>query len=246
MHLRDLSQLALRYGWCPVILAAAHCAAASSFAIAPVRLELSAGHRIEALTVHNQGDTPVLIQLRAVGWSQQDEKDQFDATQALLTTPPIFEVPARGEQIVRVALRGAVDPARELTYRLFVEEVPRPHASTDSGLDVALRLSLPIFVSPTQTVLPNLAWSSHVQPDGTVRIEADNAGAAHLQVTDFELALGSGGPTVHVGQSHYVLSGSRITWNVSLPAGAHADVPMTIRGISDRGPFAASISGPSP
>ncbi len=217
MHLRDLSHVASRYGWCPVILAAAHCAAASSFAIAPVRLELSAGHRIEALTVRNQSDTPVLIQLRAVGWSQKDQQDQFDATQALLTTPPIFEIPAQGEQIVRVALRGDVDPTRELTYRLFVEEVPRPHASTDSGLDVALRLSLPIFVSPLQPAQPHLVWSSHTEADGSVRIEANNSGTAHLQVTDFELSLASGGPTTHVGQSHYVLPGSHIAWTVTLP-----------------------------
>lgn len=238
-------RVALGCAW-GLFLAAAQAAAASSFTIAPIRVELGADHRIVALTLHNQDSVPVLIQLRVAAWSQADGVDTYEDTRDLLTTPPLFEVPPQGEQIIRVALRRQVDATRELTYRLFVEEVPRPLAATATGLNMALHLSLPVFVTPPHLQPPQLQWTAHALKDGTLQLQATNPGAAHLQVTDYELQFGADGPSVHVGQSRYALGGSAATWKVTLPQGARTDVPLQIKGFSDLGAFTAQAAVPAP
>jgi len=76
----------------------------------------------------------------------------------------VFTAATQGTQLVRVALRSNPDPTRELSYRVILQEVP-PEASPDfTGLRVALRLSIPLFVAPH----PGKSGSrmvSHIRPE---------------------------------------------------------------------------------
>jgi len=47
-------------------------ASASTFNISPIRAQLSVAHRTEALTIMNADDSPVVVQIRVVRWSQKD------------------------------------------------------------------------------------------------------------------------------------------------------------------------------
>ena len=103
-------------------------AGASTFNISPIRAELSAAHRTEALTITNAEDSPVVVQVHVLRWSQQDGAEQLDETRELLATPPVLQIAANSEQIIRVALRREPDAAQELTYRVIFEEVPQAAA----------------------------------------------------------------------------------------------------------------------
>ena len=109
-------------------LAAATPAAASSFSVAPIRVELDKSHRTGVLTLHNEGDTAVVVQVTAVSWRQENGEEHFEEAHEVLVTPPVFEVASKGEQIVRIALKRDADPTTELAYRVFFEEVPRPNS----------------------------------------------------------------------------------------------------------------------
>ena len=78
----------------------------------------TAAATIAVVTVHNQDDAAVVVQARPALWTQRDERDQLDETHELLVTPPLFTLPPKGEQTVRVALLRKPDPSRELDYRL--------------------------------------------------------------------------------------------------------------------------------
>ncbi|MFT3905031.1 MAG: fimbria/pilus periplasmic chaperone [Steroidobacteraceae bacterium] len=221
------------------MFAATRTAAAGNFSLAPIRVELDPGHRSEVLTVHNEDDAPVTIQISAVAWSQASGEEQFADTRELLVTPPVLQVPAHGERIVRVALRREPDTAQELSYRLFFQEVPQASATNFNGLKVALRVSLPVFVAAGTPGHADLQWQARWQQDGSLRLEADNRGLMHQQLTGFDVQLGD--RKVPVQLARYVLPGSRISWDVKLPTDAAHDAPLRVSGLSDLGAFQADV-----
>ncbi len=226
------------------MLAAAASAAASSISVAPIRVELSPAKRTAVLTVRNQEDSPVVVQARPAAWSQHAGEDQLDDTHDLVVTPPIFTMPARGAQVLRIALLREPDPGRELAYRLVLSEVPAATATESTGLKVALRITLPIFVGAPLRTAPDLLWSHEWLPDGTLDIQAQNRGTAHLQVLDFDVGnVGQASQKVHAETPHYLLPGTTAQWQLRSASGLTRDTQLVIRGHSDAGDFTVT-SGP--
>ena len=227
-------------------LAAAVPAAASSFSIAPIRVEMSAGRSRGVLTLHNDGDAAVTVQVSTVAWSQPDGADRYAPTRDLITTPPVFEVPPKSQQIVRVALRREADATHELAYRLFFEEVPTAASRTFNGLQVALRIGVPVFIAPAGKAVAALAWQARPSAPGELRIEATNHGTAHLQITDFEIESAAPAQPLHVAGSRYVLPESTVRWTVKAPGGCDPQAPLHIHGFSDQGELTADVACVSP
>jgi fimbrial chaperone protein len=230
-------------------LTAAYPAAASTFNIAPIRAELAAGHRTEVLTLTNDDDAPVVVQIHVVGWSQSNGEEQLDDTRELLVTPPVLQIPAKSEQIVRVALRREPDPARELTYRVIFEEVPQAAPTQFTGLRVALRLSVPVFVAPMRVkAAADVTWEAHPLQDGEFEVTATNHGNGHLQVADFDMQYRGVGTLLRGMTSKYVLSGSRMTWRLKPAGGAGSGAgdlrqgALVVHGHSDQGEFSADVA----
>lgn len=226
------------------MIAAAGTAAAGSFSISPIRVDLDSAHRTEFFTIHNDDAAPVVIQVKTVDWSQENGEDQYRDSQELLTTPPVFQIAPKGEQIVRVALRRSVDPSRELSYRLFFQEVPPPSAQQLNGLAVALRLSVPVFVQPAKSAIADLQWRVHTISPGSIRLEVSNLGTAHQHVTDFDVQLGASAHA-HVNLARYVLPGSQVSWTIDVPAEAAAAAAadkVAVHGFSDAGEFSAEAA----
>ena len=228
------------------LLAAATPAAASSFSIAPIRVEMGAGHDRGVLTLHNDGDAPVTVQVSGVAWSQPGGADQYAPTRDLITTPPVFVVPAKSDQIVRVALRRDADAARELAYRVFFEEVPTDSSTTFNGLHVALRIGVPVFVAPAAKPLAALAWQVRCTATGDLQFAARNHGTAHLQVTGFAVQIGSQAQPLQVRGARYVLPDSTVSWSMPAPAGFDPSAPLHIHGFSDQGEISADVACASP
>jgi fimbrial chaperone protein len=218
-------------------------ASASTFNISPIRAELAAGHRTEALTITNAEDNPVVVQIRVVRWSQKNGTEQLDETRELLATPPVLQIAANSQQIIRVALRREPDPAEELTYRVIFEEVPQAAPKDFIGLRVALRLSIPVFVAPAHgKANADLAWQSRWLANGQLELAATNSGSGHLQITDFEARFPGSLMPLRGITSKYVLAGSRMSWTLTPPADAMRQGAIPIRGHSDQGDFSADVA----
>ena len=218
-------------------------ASASTFNISPIRAELAAGHRTEALTITNAEDNPVVVQIRVVRWSQKNGTEQLDETRELLATPPVLQIAANSQQIIRVALRREPDPEEELTYRVIFEEVPQAAPKDFIGLRVALRLSIPVFVAPAHgKANADLAWQSRWLANGQLELAATNSGSGHLQITDFEAQFPGSLMPLRGITSKYVLAGSRMSWTLTPPADAMRQGAIPIRGHSDQGDFSADVA----
>ena len=186
---------------------------AGSFHVTPIRVVLSAQLASATLTVKNNGDEPVVIQAQTVAWLQENGQDQYPASEDLLATPPIFTIQPGATQIVRVGMRRIVRVDQELSYRLFLQEVPPPPKSGFLGLQVALRIGIPIFIAPKVDVAPVLNWTVERQAGNQIKVRLTNHGKAHVQVTDFSIFRPDREPPLAVQQvSAYLLPGQNRTW----------------------------------
>ena len=190
-------------------------AGAGTFSISPLRAELSASAQTAALTIRNQESTPVVVQAEVMLWEQVGGEDRLTPTRELLVSPAVFTLPADGAQLVRVALRGPVDPQRELSYRLLLTEVPQQANPGFTGLNVALRLSLPVFVAPTAKASPALDWSASRDLEDRIAITASNTGNAHARVISFSAApAAQAAEAVPNNVTAYILPGQARTWTI--------------------------------
>ncbi|MGH8282127.1 MAG: fimbrial biogenesis chaperone [Gammaproteobacteria bacterium] len=216
-------------------------AQAGSFEVNPIGMTLSAAHTTGVVTVTNNSDTPAVVQLQIVAWSQENGKDVYMPSRKLLATPPIFTVPAGGQQTVRLGLMTKPDARRESTYRLFLQEVPPPKALGFQGLQVLLRIGIPVFVKPEVTTAPDLHWSVRQLSTTELNVEAINDGSAHAHIGKLTLMESPNNTTLAEQFGGYVLSGARHTWKFKLAKPLAADTSLIITAETDRGTLHAQL-----
>jgi fimbrial chaperone protein len=215
---------------------------AGSIAVNPVRVVLSATQTTGALVVRNSGAEPSVVQLQIVSWSQQDGKDVYVPTKDLLGTPPIFTVPPGGSQTVRVGLRQRTDGNTEGAYRLIMQEVPPPPKPEFRGLQVALRLSVPVFVTPAVAPSSTLAWQANLTSQGDLKVSAANTGNTHVQVLRYKLSSsGAELSTATPAEAAYVLPGQRREWNMRFTSAPAAGSTVRIDAQTDAGDMQADV-----
>ena len=210
---------------------------AATFNVSPIRVGLSAQRPIVPLSVRNEGDEPMVVQVQVVRWSQNNGEDVYDSTNDILATPPIVTVPPHGTQIVRVGLRRGVDPERELSYRVYLAEVPAPPAADATRVHVALRIGLPVFVGSPAAPKPALAWKVVSGDDGIAMLRVKNDGKAHAQVANVRLLSGADRqPLARYPSPAYVLPGSAQEWRLQLEPGKRLGPdPVRLQAFMDAG-----------
>lgn len=168
------------------LLCVASAASAGSFSIDPVRIQLSEAKPSSVMRVENRGDATITVQLQAMNWTQSGNQDQLTVSRELLATPQVFRLRPGQVQVVRVALLGPVDATRERSFRLLLDEVPPAPAADFRGLQMALRISMPVFVQARTPAAASLA-ATVVERDGQRQLQLFNRGHAHLQLTGLQL-----------------------------------------------------------
>jgi len=155
---------------------------AGSFSVTPLRIELSKSESTRIINLQNLESKPVTVQLYVMAWSHKDGNDQYTPTRDLIVTPQIFHLRANSLQIIRAGLLRKPDVSEELSYRLFIEEIPEPPAADFKGVQIALKISLPIFVAPEKTSSSSLEFYTENQPDGKLKIKIVNTSQSHTQI----------------------------------------------------------------
>lgn len=188
-------------------------AGAGVFSVSPVRIYMTPRDRAVAVTLTNENDSPNVLQADISSWTQDaDGTDRLTPTDDLILSPPIIKLAPRSRQVVRLALLRPADPARQLTYRLIVREVPEASADGMKGIRVpiALALSMPVFITPPQAQrevacslvaapTPGVAWAPQVR--------CANSGTAYAQIRQAVLQRGEAVLARFEGGS-YVLPGA--------------------------------------
>lgn len=196
---------------------------AGSFSVNPTRVELSKSVPSAIIEVRNASSTDTTVQLHGVLWSQEGGEDQIKATRDIIATPQIFNLRAGGRQIIRVGFLKKPDASLESSYRLILEEIPPPPDPEFRGLQVALKISLPVFVKPESAASADLKIglddhrSTEQGKQGEIRLNLHNQGLAHAQLLSLKIfgADSSKALIANYEKSTYLLPGQRKTLGIS-------------------------------
>jgi fimbrial chaperone protein len=161
---------------------------AANLQIDPVKLEITAERKIASIRIRNDGDAPVTIHGSALSWTQKDGQDFSSEVSNVIVSPPVFTIPAGKTQLVRVGLRSP--DAAGAAYRLILEEVPEAHPG--GGVQVALRLNVPLFAMEKAGAPADLSWAAWRRADNSIVVEARNRGSGYVRVEPSEAGARTG------------------------------------------------------
>ena len=189
--------------------------------VSPVMAELEADQSASSITLSNPGEQPLYGQVRLFRWDQAEGDDQLTATQELVASPPIVQIPPQASQLVRIVRTKTAPIVGEQSYRMIVDEIPQPNDAHKNGVVIRLRYALPVFIEPAgASAQPNLAWHL-VHADHGWILRVDNAGARHAQIAAVEIVNGNAKVyEINKGLLGYALAGRSRQWPLSLPRDA--------------------------
>lgn len=198
----------IRFAACLALAACVLPSLAGSLGVNPIRVGLSATRPTAAITLSNTGNAPMVVQMQVAKWTAAAGEDVYEPSTDILVAPPIVSIAPGASQIVRVGLGSDPGSDRELAYRLFIEEVPPPPKAGYQGLQVALRLGLPVFVEPGLAVRPKFEWSATLSAANEITVKMSNVGDAHAQILNVKLSTpGESLPIASNMTSGYLLPG---------------------------------------
>lgn len=184
---------------------------AGSFSVTPVRIYMTLRDRAVAVTITNEGDSPVALQADINVWSQKpDGTDELILTEDMVLAPPIIKLAPKSRQVLRLALLRPADASRQLTYRLIVREIPEATAPRGNTIEIpiALALSMPVFITP-----PIAKREITCQPEGSnaaLSFICANTGSAYAQIREMSLIRGdAAAPLARFEGGVYILPGAR-------------------------------------
>lgn len=220
------------------------CAAAqaSSLQISPVTVDMPSDANAVGITLSNPGDQPLYGQVRVFRWGQNDTDDTLDATKDIVASPPLIQVAPHSDQLVRLVRQAHDTVPTEQSFRVLIDEIPRPGAEATNGVTIRLRYSVPIFIHPAGAIgKPNLSWQLLRGAQGWL-LRVANTGDRHGQIGAATLATAGKTITLNKGLLGYVLAGHTQQWKIDLDPGAALQSPLTIRANVNGQPSEAAVA----
>ena len=184
---------------------------AGNLQVSPVNLDLPARHAATILTLRNNDDIPMNVQVRVFRWTQTGGEDRLTPTDEVVASPPIAPLEPHSERLVRVVrIARAVDA--EQSYRLIVDELPPPPDTGDHRVRLLMRHSIPLFFGAEAHGAAKISWAT-TSSDAGITLTAKNDGDRHIRISNLKLLDSAGGVlATRAGLLGYVLAGSQAAW----------------------------------
>lgn len=198
-------------------------ASGTTFALNPVQVTLSNGARTGLITVKNQSDEPLRVQVTGFRWGENpDGQMALSEAEDLVFFPAMLTLPAGASRKLRIGTHAPPGDV-ERTYRVFVEELP-PLSKDDRGgvqIKVLLRMGVPVFVVPAkpraEARVEDLTIAGR-----KIRFRLRNPGNAHFRADKVRIhGVDKSGVGVfdQALPGWYVLAGGERVYEAELPAG---------------------------
>ena len=210
---------------------------AASLRITPVIIDQTAPAKSGSIAVTNISDEPVTLQIRAFRWSQENGQEHISETRDVIASPPLARLNP-GETYTLRVLRVVAKPVTgEESYRLILDEVPKPIDPSAAGQNVriVLRSSLPVFFAQ-QGSRPDLDFKAWTE-NGRAILEVHNKGTRYAKLVGMRLVADGKTLALASAQNGYVLAGKTIRFE------SQGETPAILAGSGSR-LSAELISGP--
>lgn len=156
-------------------------APAGDWRVSPIRLDLGRDAKSGAVTVSNDADDRLQVQMKAFEWTQDAEgKDRYEETGEILFFPRMMILEGKEERILRAGIRVPA-VAKEKAFRLFIEEIPGPRKAEGVNVAVAIRFGVPIFVRPLKEEVRGEVGAMAMS-GGALLVPVNNTGNVHFVV----------------------------------------------------------------
>jgi fimbrial chaperone protein len=220
-------------------------ARAGDWRVSPIRLDLGRDAKSGAITIANNSDDRLQVQMKAVEWTQDAEgKDRYEETGEILFFPRLMILEGKEEKILRAGIRVPA-VAKEKTYRLFIEEIPGPRKAEGVNVAVAIRFGVPIFVKPLKEEARG-EIAAMTMSAGALLVPVNNTGNVHFVVQSV-LVRGRNGAGEEIFSRElsgwYLLAGVSRVYTTTVPAetcGGMAVLEAEVK--SDKLPLRGSIA----
>lgn len=208
-------------------------ARAGSLSVMPVRVGVPEGRRFCSLTVGNDGDRPVTVQVRGFAWSRDEGgADILTPDEGFVVNPPIATIAPHASRLIRCSLPADDGAPTEQQWRLIVDELPDPTQAQPGVVQTLLRLSVPVFRAGDRAAP---AFTASVAAEG---LRIANAGTGHARV--LAVTLQGAADAVTLDRSFYLLAGgAQVVPTGSIPHGLSA-----IRVRAEEGEFDVPLATP--
>jgi len=196
------------------------------FRVTPIRLDFDRGTRTGLITVVNEGEEKLSLQMRAFEWAQNSEgKDQYTETNEIIYFPRMMTLEKKEEKIIRAGIRIPAT-TREKTYRLFIEEIPGPKKTEGVNVAISIRFGVPIFVRPLKEEARGAIDKIELSK-GILNIWVRNTGNTHFIINSVNLkGKNMKGEEVFSKElsGWYLLSGVSRVYSLSIPQDSCKDL----------------------
>lgn len=189
--------------------------------VVPARIFYDGDSKSTVITVVNEGDEAVNLQVQAKEWSQDAEgKDVYQDTGDIIFFPRILQIEKGQQRLIRTGIKMAA-PSVEKTYRLFIEEIPKPKksAADNTQLTVAVRFGVPVFVKPAKEELKGEIGALTLEK-GVASAGVKNTGNGHFRITEVTVrGRDAKGEETFASKLNgwYLLAGARRAYTTPVP-----------------------------
>jgi fimbrial chaperone protein len=192
---------------------------AGSMRVIPTKIFLGGGKKADVLKVTNAGEEKMTLQVEVSKWFQDEGgADSYEATEDIVFYPKIFTLEKGRQQILRVGAKNLKPETNEATYRVFIQEIPVSKPG-ETGLTMALRLSIPIFIKPVKEIKDWVIEKAEISTKGAILIKIKTTGNSHISVRKITAMGidGAGKDVFHRDEpGWYVLQGMSYTFGMKV------------------------------
>ena len=190
-------------------------AAGYTFSVSPIRVFFELNQKTTLLTIGNDEDVPLKLQIKLVSWTQSaDGKDIYKDSDELIYYPRSMTLGPKESRVVRLGIKAPMQE-REVTYRQQIEDIPsETPVNQGASVNFRYRFSIPIFLPPRA---PNRV--SEIEgltvKGGKIQLQIANRGNQHVRFDRIAVTTAAG--FSKDGEVWYVLPGASRLFQIEIP-----------------------------
>ncbi|MFV5374812.1 molecular chaperone [Acinetobacter calcoaceticus] len=160
---------------------------AATIRLSPVNVEILSNQNASSISLFNQSNESTDLQIRVFEWTQKNGQDQLTPTDEIAISPPFLKLQSNDSYNLRVVRINPAPVSGEQTYRIIIDELPKPIDSRKAaqGVNVLLRSSLPVFVV-NKDAITQLNWKIDANQE-VPSLNISNIGNRHALLNDLTL-----------------------------------------------------------
>ncbi|ESK46711.1 fimbrial biogenesis chaperone [Acinetobacter oleivorans] len=160
---------------------------AATIRLSPVNVEILSNQNASSISLFNQSNESTDLQIRVFEWTQKNGQDQLTPTDEIAISPPFLKLQPNDSYNLRVVRINPTPISGEKTYRIIIDELPKPIDSRKAaqGVNVLLRSSLPVFVV-NKDAITKLNWKIDTNQE-VPSLNISNIGNRHALLNNLML-----------------------------------------------------------